>query len=465
MDNITGIPPPPLNKFEKAKKYFYDTTVSADASNRQKWKNEETYVYFEKKRQVGKGGMRDCYLVWEADGLSAGRMPYQMIGKVFQADIQSTLEDYMNEAITQCVADTYAQEYNKLGVPNKVSFLACYVVKMAAKGRNGEDVVFTMEPMLKGIYEKHNNNVGQVFTQNHTAEAFSHFTFESSNKKLLVCDLQGVGGMYTDPQIHSIDGGEEFGLGNLGTEGIRKWLATHKCGPLCTALELPPIGVEAAPKKRPSGRPTNPPPPRSGAVDHRNIVQEMRETFRRAAYAPHNMPIGKMPAPGHQIPAPGHPAPGGYAVHGGHAGHPVRQPVPVHQLPVGVHPVPIGHGPPIHARPNRSAPPPPGYQAVSPPHHGHQAVSPPAGGGYNYRPQYPAPNGNGHHRPPVQVMPSQAPLHPDANPNRNRKIIDDPSMREALHQSLQDRTQQTNAMREDDRRMEIAIQESLRISR
>eukprot|EP01060_Flectonema_neradi_P006363 TRINITY_DN14290_c0_g2_i1.p1 TRINITY_DN14290_c0_g2~~TRINITY_DN14290_c0_g2_i1.p1 ORF type:complete len:450 (+),score=65.52 TRINITY_DN14290_c0_g2_i1:54-1403(+) len=449
MDNITGIPPPPLSKFEPAKKYYYDTTVRADSTNRQKWKNEKTHVYFEKKRKVGRGGMRDCYLVWESDGQSAHQMPYQMIGKIFQADIQSTLEDYMNEAITQCVADTFAQEYNKLGVPNKISFLACYVVKLASKGPNGEDVVFTMEPMLKGIYEKHNNNVGQVFTQNHTAEAFSHFTFESSNKKLLVCDLQGVGGMYTDPQIHSVDGGEEFGLGNLGSEGIRKWLATHKCGPLCTALGFPPIGAEAPVKKRPTGRPTNPPPPRSAAVDHQNIVQEMRETFRRAcgAHSP-NMPMVK------RAPQAGHPMPIGVSGHPAH--HPVHHHAPHH-----------GYNPPI--RQAGRAAPPPGYQA-------------PVGAGYGNprpvpvpapQPHYGAHQANGHYfRPPAPgpapapAVPQAVPIRPAANPNnREPKIFDDPKMREAVHQSLQEeRNRLTNAKREEER-LALAIQESLRITR
>ena len=39
-----------------------------------------------------------------------------------------------------------------------------------------------------------------------TPQAFSHFTYEYSNHTLLICDVQGVGDMYTDPQVHTIDG-------------------------------------------------------------------------------------------------------------------------------------------------------------------------------------------------------------------------------------------------------------------
>ena len=38
---------------------------------------------------------------------------------------------------------------------------------------------------------------------------------------------QGVGDFYTDPQIHTWDG-DGFGMGNLGAEGIERYLAS--CG-------------------------------------------------------------------------------------------------------------------------------------------------------------------------------------------------------------------------------------------
>lgn len=47
-------------------------------------------------------------------------------------------------------------------------------------------------------------------------KAFSHFTFERSGHQLIVVDIQGVGDLYTDPQIHT-EQGTDFGDGNLGT--------------------------------------------------------------------------------------------------------------------------------------------------------------------------------------------------------------------------------------------------------
>lgn len=47
------------------------------------------------------------------------------------------------------------------------------------------------------------------------SQAFSHFTFERSGHQLIVVDIQGVGDLYTDPQIHT-EKGTDFGDGNLG---------------------------------------------------------------------------------------------------------------------------------------------------------------------------------------------------------------------------------------------------------
>ena len=38
-------------------------------------------------------------------------------------------------------------------------------------------------------------------------------------RKVIVVDIQGVGDLYTDPQIHTATG-EEYGDGNLGTKGM-----------------------------------------------------------------------------------------------------------------------------------------------------------------------------------------------------------------------------------------------------
>jgi hypothetical protein len=78
-------------------------------------------------------------------------------------------------------------------------------------------------------------------------QAFSHFTYEYSNRKKLVCDLQGVwnaddGFVLTDPVIHHVSPEEgrkhRNGATDKGFEGVKKFFTTHQCNALCTKLGL-----------------------------------------------------------------------------------------------------------------------------------------------------------------------------------------------------------------------------------
>ena len=75
-------------------------------------------------------------------------------------------------------------------------------------------------------------------------QAFSHFTYRFTKRKLLVCDLQGVlssadGFEFTDPVIHfySKRGRRNvFGRTDRGKKGVNDFFKTHICGSLCRAL-------------------------------------------------------------------------------------------------------------------------------------------------------------------------------------------------------------------------------------
>lgn len=66
--------------------------------------------------------------------------------------------------------------------------------------------------------------------------------------------MQGPDGdLFTDPQIHSIDGiengnvedGTGYGPGNFGHQGIIKFIETHQCNALCRQLGLPKLRRDA----------------------------------------------------------------------------------------------------------------------------------------------------------------------------------------------------------------------------
>jgi hypothetical protein len=77
-------------------------------------------------------------------------------------------------------------------------------------------------------------------------QAFSHFSYEYSRGRQLVCDLQGVwnaddGFMLTDPVIHHVcsEGRRHMnGATDKGEAGVKKFFETHVCNALCKRMEL-----------------------------------------------------------------------------------------------------------------------------------------------------------------------------------------------------------------------------------
>ncbi|KAG7371673.1 alpha-kinase family protein [Nitzschia inconspicua] len=90
------------------------------------------------------------------------------------------------------------------------------------------------------------------FSPSDYLQAFSHFTYLFTNKRLLVCDLQGVYNTdmvpptfeLSDPAIHyrSKSKGSEktmvYGRTDRGHSGITKFFNTHKCTDICKILQL-----------------------------------------------------------------------------------------------------------------------------------------------------------------------------------------------------------------------------------
>jgi len=155
-------------------------------------------------------------------------------------------EVYFRDVEMQLFAYQFAEQFNAYKPPKLVSFVKAWLVKLPRRGNQ----LCAVERFISGPYRKHNNNYGFVNEdERNTPQAFSHFSYEASGKSLLICDIQGVADMYTDPQIHTVAGDEKserpFGKGNLGQRGIDQFLKTHRCNPICRYLKLTPINPRA----------------------------------------------------------------------------------------------------------------------------------------------------------------------------------------------------------------------------
>lgn len=109
--------------------------------------------------------------------------------------------------------------------------------------------VFNAEPYMSGEFTKLTNNTDWKNEKRRTdlVLAYSHFTYQESNGKLIIVDIQGwaplrhnKGCTYlTDPQIHSLVY-RCFGTGNLTQTGFQKFWEMHsECNEICKMLKLP----------------------------------------------------------------------------------------------------------------------------------------------------------------------------------------------------------------------------------
>lgn len=222
------------------KKFTFSGDKYSYQADKEKWLKIPMKVAIERKA-FSEGGMRLVYRCEEIDEKDNSRI--LSCAKVFKDG--EGAQAYFDEAMTQMVAESYAQEFNrecsKKGLNYNVGFVPVSVLHL--KTAEGRRLIYNVEPMLKGDYRKHNDNDGHVETKLLLPQAFSHYTHERSNNLLVVVDIQGVGSFYTDPQIHSFDG-EGFGLGNMGQDGLTKFLKTHECNQICRLLDLPEVTVK-----------------------------------------------------------------------------------------------------------------------------------------------------------------------------------------------------------------------------
>jgi hypothetical protein len=219
------------NPPELVKKYEYDYKSG-------QWSTQEVWVRLSS-QPFQEGTLRYIYYLVD---LAKPEGQQEHVAKLCK-NVREPAEHYFRDVMMHGTGKCFADEFNANNPPKKVDFVVPFVMEFTMrKSLNGRDghLFMNVEPFLKGTYKKYSNNFGFVSPdERNTPHAFSHFTYHASGGKMLVCDIQGVDDIYTDPQIHSLNGLQKWGKGDMGAQGVMKFFSTHRCSSICEYLKLP----------------------------------------------------------------------------------------------------------------------------------------------------------------------------------------------------------------------------------
>lgn len=202
---------------------------------KQQWTTDDVIVKMEKE-PFNRGAMRQCFRLKKLSKFLHSedwKHTDNYVAKHYMEDVERQV--YFDDVQLQMDAKLWGEEYNRHNPPKKVDIFQMYIIEFTE--REGKPL-YHLEHFIEGEYVKYNSNSGFVDNNvRQTPQAFTHFTFERSGHQLMVVDVQGVGDLYTDPQIHTA-AGKEYGNGNLGTKGMALFFHTHICGDICESLGL-----------------------------------------------------------------------------------------------------------------------------------------------------------------------------------------------------------------------------------
>uniref|UniRef100_A0A1I7X4D7 Eukaryotic elongation factor 2 kinase n=1 Tax=Heterorhabditis bacteriophora TaxID=37862 RepID=A0A1I7X4D7_HETBA len=210
--------------------------TNEDDHDHAKLQRESSITPAKREKPFARGAMRECYRLKKLSTLAHvndWQHAHNYVAKKYIQEVDRCV--LFEDVKLQMDAKLWAEEFNRYDPPKKIDIVQMCVLEVI--DLPGEPL-FHLEHFIEGDYIKYNSNSGFVSeVARKTPQAFSHFTFERSGHQMIVVDVQGVGDLYTDPQIHTVVG-TDYGDGNLGTRGMALFFHSHMCNDICHSLCL-----------------------------------------------------------------------------------------------------------------------------------------------------------------------------------------------------------------------------------
>ncbi|KAL4467275.1 hypothetical protein ABPG72_010082 [Tetrahymena utriculariae] len=189
------------------------------------------------------GAMR--YAFYAKDTMLNQKLVVKLNKKQHKSDPTLNKADMIKDLESQFICQHIVNQFNDrvsehvTSTENLKNFVHCYIYEFTDPAHPFK--FYQAENYIPGEYVKFNNNSGwcdlKFDEPGLLSQALSHFSYQVTEGYLMIVDLQGVGGLLTDPQIHCLDQ-NRFGFGNLGYCGFFKFFMTHQCNKFCKQLQL-----------------------------------------------------------------------------------------------------------------------------------------------------------------------------------------------------------------------------------